>query len=67
MKELTNEEFQRFADVMYEKHAFWLDAFPSPREGVMAVIQGVIADTHLLLDGTVSLERWEEAMRDDGA
>jgi hypothetical protein len=59
---MTNEEHERFTAVMMRKYRWQLDAYPTEDEALEGIIGGVIADTSLLLDGVVSLDRWEQAL-----
>ncbi len=59
---MTQDEFERFQKVMVEKYRGHLDWYPSKEEGLQSIIGGVIADTSLLLDGTLPLEDWERAL-----
>jgi hypothetical protein len=59
---MTNEEHERFTKVMCEKYQDHLDWYPSREEALKSIISGVVADTSLILDGSVPLEQWEKAM-----
>ena len=59
---MTQDELERFQKVMVEKYRAQLDWFPTQEEGLHSIIGGVIADTSLLLDGTLPLEDWERAL-----
>lgn len=58
---MTQEELERFTNVMYAK-VRGLHWDGEADEVERAKIQMVIADTSLLLDGSVTLERWEDAV-----
>lgn len=60
---MTEEEFERFHEVMMEKYLPQLHWWPTKEEAVRSIIGGVIADTTLLADGTVPLESWENAIQ----
>jgi len=59
---MTQDELERFQKVMVEKYRRQLDWYPTQDEGLHSIIGGVIADMSLLLDGTLSLEDWEQAL-----
>ena len=65
MTEMTQDVLERFSQVMLEKSK-WV-AFPYGIERDLALIQLVIADTSILLEGAVPLEEWEAAMAEDAA
>lgn len=65
MRELTNDEWLRFADLMYQKHGRLISSWPTREESLLSIIQGVIADTSLLCEDIVTLEQWEEAMKEE--
>jgi hypothetical protein len=66
MNELTQEELDKFTDVMIKKAAHghgWVDGrfYWRPgdeAEALRGLIQNVIIDTELLMTGRVPLERW---------
>ena len=59
---MTQDELERFQKVMVEKYRGQLSWYPSRAEALESIIGGVIADTSLLLDGTLPLEDWEAAL-----
>lgn len=59
---MTNEEFERFVAVMVDKYLPQLSWWPTREEAVKSIIGGVVADTSILMDGTLPLEEWERAM-----
>lgn len=59
---MTQEEWNRFHKVMVDKYMQQLSWWPTREQAVESIIGGVISDTSLLLDGSISLEQWEQAI-----